>query len=68
MRASSKTFSALVGRIFALYSAASPGIVTAQLAVPALISELGLSGRLKHENGLLVKKESVNLSTTVIFR
>lgn len=35
-----------MGRILALYSAASPGIVTAQLAVPALTSELGVSGRL----------------------
>lgn len=46
MRASSKTLSALVGKILALYSAASPGIVTAQLAVAALTSELGVSGRL----------------------
>lgn len=38
----------------ALYSAASPGMVTAQLAVVVLTSELGVSGRLKVEgNGTL---------------
>jgi hypothetical protein len=48
--ASSRTLSALVGRTLALYSAASPGMVTAQLAVVALTSELGVSGRLEYFN------------------
>lgn len=47
VRASSNTFNAEVGRTLALYSVASPGMVTAHVAVEELTSEFGVSGRLK---------------------
>lgn len=66
MSASSRSFNAQVGRILALYSAASPGIVTAQLAVPTLTSELGVSGRLQDEKVVLVRTKLNN--TRVMLR